>query len=285
MAAVFKLTEGKQVKTLEQLYLERCYLTDEGKPVPHFWAPQPIKSTPFTLYGDERSPVLEEWGVAPVIEKVLALGLELEIPVGEFVNAAVKKDLPTEPFAKKLLSSNAADEARHYEGFNSAVAAYGVCSSVIDEAKAIASQFKETANSCHPLEPAQILEVGIFLVTLGFLRLAGGKELATMAARISEDESRHTVTNRTTLYLMGINPAKPGERLRSLTHQTLDWIFGGLNIPEEEVGEEFNKDFCIRASDELITTGRAIDYDSVIFLVDHFLPFESRNKDLYSRSY
>ncbi len=274
------------MKTLEQLYLDRCYLTvEDGKPIPHFWSPNPVKKVLYTLYGDDNSPILEEWGVAPVIEKILALGLELEIPVGEFVNAATKKDLPTEPFAKKLLSSNAADEARHYEGFDSAATAYGVRSSVVDEAKAIASRFKETTDSCHPLEPAQILEVGIFLVTLGFLRLAGGKELATMAARISEDESRHTVANRTTLYLMGINPAKPPGVLRNLTLQTLDWVFDGLNIPEEEVGEEFNKDFCIRASNELITTGRAVDYDSVVFLTDHLLPFECKNVDLYSRSY
>lgn len=272
------------MKTLKQLYLERCYLTDEGKPVPHFWAPQPIKSAPFTLYGDERSPVLEEWGVAPVIEKVLALGLELEIPVGEFVNAATKKDLPAEPFAKKLLASNAADEARHYEGFYSAAIAYGIRAEVAAQAKAIAAQFK-TINSCHPLEPAQILEVGLFLITLGFLRLAGGKELATMAARISEDESRHTLGNRTALYLMGINPAKPPKRLISLTDQVIDWTFGNLNIPEEEVGEKFNKDFCLRASHELIATGYAADYDSVVFVADHTLPFEVRNRDLYSRSY
>jgi hypothetical protein len=84
---------------------------------------------------------------------------------------------------------------------------------------------------------------------------------------------------------MGINPAKPPGVLRNLTLQTLDWVFDGLNIPEEEVGEEFNKDFCIRASNELISTGRAVDYDSVVFLCDHLLPFECRNKDLYSRSY
>jgi hypothetical protein len=273
------------VKTIEQLYLDRCYLTDEGKPVPHFWSPNPIKKVSYTLYGDDTSPVLEEWGVSPVIEKVLALGLRLEIPVGEFVNAAAKKDLPDDPFVKRLLTSNVSDEARHYEGFNSACRNYGVGSRFIQEAQEIEARWKEAVSTCHPLEVAQVLEVGIFLVTLGILRIAGGKELATMAARISEDESRHTVSNRTVLYMMGIDPTNPPKRLRSLTYETLDWVLDGLDISEEDVGEQFNKDFCIRASDELIETGRAVDYDSVIFLSDHFLPFECRNIDLYSRSY
>jgi hypothetical protein len=273
------------VRTIEQLYLERCYKNDDGRFVPNFWVPQPVKLSPFTLYGDDNSPVLDEWGVGSVIEKILALGLRLELPVGEFVNAATKKDLPDDPFIKKLLTSNVSDEARHYEGFSSACRNYGVRDCVIEETKTIESYWQATVNDCHPLETAQVLEVGIFLVTLGILRVAGGKELATMAARISEDESRHTVSNRTALHIMGIDPTNPPKRLRSLTYETLDWVLEGLDIPEDEVGEPFNKDFCLRASEELIRTGRALDYDSVVFLADHLLPFECRNIDLYSRGY
>lgn len=266
----------------EQLYLDRCVkIGNEFKPT--FWNPQEIAQEELCLYGDEDSIVEPEWGCKETILKLIALGLELELEVGEFIREAGKRDLPDDPYLKKLLQSNIADEAKHFKGFVYAKEVYPVSSQDLTEASNLRIHWQELAQTEHPLLVAMALEIGVFLPFLGCSRLFGGKSLATLSRKIAEDEFRHILTNRTLLDYMGIDAWNLPLKVNRLIGETIDWAIAGLNIPEAEVDTEFNLDFVLQASRELITTGEAVDYDDVCFMADHVLPFEVSNKSQYDR--
>ena len=269
--------------SFEQLYQSRCYLQGEQWK-PHFWQPEPIKPEPFTLYGDERSPVRDEWGVETAISKMLALGIHLELPVGEFVTAATQKDLPDIPVISLLLKSNIADEARHLKGFQLADAVYKTSEQHLGEASSISNRWSETIERYHPLLPAMVLEIGVFLITLGCFRLFGGKSLATMSAKIALDEFRHVSTNRSTLLALGLDAWNPPIELQELSRQTLAWCLGEIDIPSRYVGEKFTLDFLLQSSQSLLATGEASAFNETVYIADHVLPFEVSNKSQYSRS-
>lgn len=270
--------------TIEQVYLERCYLGEHGRPVPHYWEAKAFPHTPFTLWGDDRLLVHRDWGVWETIELIIASQLELEIPVGDFVLEAVRKDLPAGKIWKPLLKSNSADEHRHLQGFEFAEAVYPVSQEARDKCVAIAARWRDAQKRYHPLLVPMVLEVGVFLVSLGILRIVGGRALMNLAAQIARDEGRHTTTNVTALLELGIDPYHPPKELDDLRRDTLEVLVEQIDVPEREVGDRLNLDFLIRASDELIYTGDAEDFTDMSFVVDRHLPFEIDNNQLYSRA-
>ena len=64
-------------------------------------------------------------GGEDVIQRALALRC-LEIPVGDFISDAMKKDLPEIEGCKELLLSNVKDEENHDIALNFAAKAHGV---------------------------------------------------------------------------------------------------------------------------------------------------------------
>lgn len=272
------------MRTIEDVYLERCYIGEGGKPVPHFWVSKPFPATPLTLYGDDRLPVREEWGVREALELIIGSQLELEIPVGECVLEAAKGELPTGQVWKLLLKSNSADEPRHLQGFEHAAAVYPVSQAVREQCRAIAVRWQDAHKRYHPLMVPMVLEVGVFLVALGVLRIVGGRSLMSLASKIAEDESRHTTTNVSALIALGIDPYHPPQELENLRRDTLEILVGGLDVPERAVGDRLNLDFLMRASNELISTGDAEDFTDISFVVDRHLPFEIDNNLLYTRA-
>lgn len=273
----------KYVSPYQQLYLERCAIVDDT-PKPVFWQPQAVPRDSFCLYGDQNLPVQPDWNCDRVINKLLALGLELELEVGEFVKSAQSKsDIPDDPFVKKLLQSNIADEAKHFKAFDYARKSYNVDLENVREASNLRELWQFLTNKEHPLLIAMALEIGVFLPFLGCSRLFGGKAIATMAKRIAEDEYRHIITNRTLLDDIGIDAWNLPKSILSAIRQTIAWAIDDLNIPESMVDEDFNLDFVLRASQELIETGQAQDLDDVCFVADHILPFEVSNASQYDR--
>ncbi len=264
--------------TFSELYADRCYVNQQGDLKPHFWKPQPIERTDFTLFADETMVCEESWGVSQVCDRILALGLHLEIPVGEFVNQASKRDLPQDAVMHNLLKSNIADEAVHYKGFVNAVESYNTTWASLKDAANCAEHWQNL--TCHPIEAAQALETGIFLDTLGFLRLAGGKSLVEMASQIARDEYRHVATNRGILAALGY-PMMPD--FWNLVEETLSWVFEGLNIPKSAVGIKIDTGFFVNAGRSLLTTGEARQLDDLVNYAAHKLPFEIGNAKLYSR--
>ena len=266
----------------QELYLERCVKTDSGYK-PTFWNPQPVVTESFCLYGDESMTVDPQWSCDKVINRLIALGLELELEVGEFVRDASAKDLPQDDHLKKLLQSNIADEAKHYKGFVYAREAYPVSNKSLTEAANIRSQWQTLANIEHPLLIAMAMEIGVFLPFLGCTRLFGGKSLATLSRKVAEDEYRHILTNRTLLDDLEIDAWNLPTSVNKLIQETVAWAIDDLYIPDSEVDEDFDLDFVLRASKELITTGEAQDYDDLVYVADHVLPFEVSNASQYDR--
>ena len=268
-----------------KLYHSRC-IEDSGKHKPHFWMPQAIKPTPFTLFGSSNLSVMPEWRVEKTIGKILALNLNLELPVGDFIDAATKRDLPDLPGLKLLLKSNISDEARHYKGFEYAVEAYSVDPLDLKEAKIIAAAWNQKMEYYHPVLLATALEIKIFLVALGCLRLFGGAELARMARKISEDEFRHTKTNRSLLIELGIDGYTLPSDIEQLVSDTLYWLVCDLNLEGKAVYSDRNfidYQFLQQASDQLMTYGYAPEFDELVFCADDAAPFEVDNAKLYDR--
>jgi hypothetical protein len=263
--------------TFAQLYTDRCY-EKEGKLIPHYWKPSEILNEPPCLFADESSPIDSNWGVESVISRVLALGLHLELPVGEFIAEASKQDLPQDPILAKLLKSNIADEARHYRGFELASEVYPIAPMDLVEAKIVTAEWQSI--NCHAIEAAQALETGVFLATLGFLRLAGGKSLCKMASQIARDEYRHVATNRGILVALDY-PLMPN--FWGTVENTLLWLFDGLNIPKSATGMKVDCDFFVNSGKSLLLTGEARKLDDLVGFVHHNLPFEISNSELYSR--
>lgn len=262
--------------TFQALYDSRCVKKGE-KLVPAFWKPQPIESTPLTLFADDTCPVDPAWGCEVVIERIIALGLCCEIPVGEFVKNA-NRDL-ADPILPTLLRSHVADEAAHDLGFRLAADAYPVGDDVAVQARDIAGRWRSVAS--HPIVPAAALEVGVFLVSLGAMRLFGGNSLSHMAAQIAKDEYRHVAVNMAVMRGFGLDFT---DEILSLIRSTVAWVFNGLNIPESDTGILVNREFFLRASNELVVTGSARDLDDLINYTDYTAAFEVSNANLYSRS-
>lgn len=272
--------------TFTGLYNKRC--NNEG--VPHFWNPSPIKSTvPFTVFGTTKQ-CPEEWGVRLIMERMIALGLLLEVPVGQWVSDGLRREItrlkehPEGHTAYLLLRSNVRDEGAHAKGFRYAAQAYAPRHEVIQESETIADAWLN--NPEHPIAKACLAELRVFLCTLGAMRLFGGDGLAKMSEGIAFDEARHVRTGMLTLHTMGRNPNAVEPSLTKLTKDTLDWIFGDFSVAGKYFGEDytFDKDFMIRSSDELATTGKAKQLDSTLQVSRHTLPFETSNAYYKERS-
>lgn len=264
--------------TFQSLYDSRC-VNHNGKSTPIFWKPQPVKYQPLTLFSDDSCPCEPDWQCEDVISRIIALGLHCEIPVGEFVQQAGKRDLPDDPILPVLLRSHVADEAAHDLGFRLIQKVYPVSEIHLAEAQAIAKEWQSI--QAHPIVLAAALEVGVFLASLGALRLFGGNSLSHVAANIAMDEFRHVAVNMAVMLGLGLEFTM---KILKLIEETVSYIFENLSIPESETGMTVDREFFLRASHELVHTGHAADLDSLIIYTNHYVPFELSNKERYSRS-
>ena len=264
--------------TFQSLYASRC-TTKNDKLVPVFWKPQPIALDPLTLFADDDCPTKPEWQCNDAIQRIIALGLHCEIPVGEFVQDAGKGDLPSDPILPTMLRSHVADEAAHDLGFKLAAEKYKPGEQHLVDAKFLANQWQSLPS--HPIVPAAALEVGVFLASLGAMRLFGGNSLSHMASQIARDEYRHVAVNMAVMRGLGL---EFNTRILNLIDDTVSWVFTDLNIPAHETGIVVDREFFRRSSCELIETGTARDLDDLTSYTSHYLPFEISNAALYSRA-
>jgi hypothetical protein len=264
--------------TFQSLYASRCTLKDD-KLIPNFWKPQPIAHHPLTLFADDDCPVDTDWECSDVIQRIIALGLHCEIPVGEFVQNAGKGDLPSDPILPVMLRSHVADEAAHDLGFRLAAEKYTPRGQYLAEARELAIDWQMTPVD-HPIVPAAALEVGVFLASLGAMRLFGGNSLSHMASQIARDEYRHVAVNMAVMKGLGLSFS---DRILNLVDDTVSWVFTDLNIPESETGITVDREFFRRSSRELVATGSARDLDDLTNYCNHYLPFEISNAALYTR--
>jgi hypothetical protein len=180
------------------------------------------------------------------IYRALALRC-LELPVKEFLQQGLEKELPKTPGVIEALQSNQLDEDRHDQAFEYIVQAHGTDPKAEREAKHILKSWIEAPE--HPLLKAAILERSVFFVLLPFYRNVGDIGMRTTAADISRDEQTHVAIHHMVCKELGIKTTPNLDRLR---RATVAWVMDGLN------GEKWlSKDFWISQSDSLYTRGKA----------------------------
>lgn len=246
------------------MYLQLTY--DQLEQSRRRWEPYPLAYVPFETY---------EGNIPAVLERCIALGLYLELPVAEWVGEATKKELPISRAARTTLGRNIADEAVHYKGFKYADMTYRVPVMTLHEAEQIGSIWEN--HPSHPLEKACLAETGVFLASLSIMRLFGGQSLANLAGEVSRDEQRHVATNRGILLDLNINPANPEPSLKALQEDTLSWLTQGLIVSDMGI----DSDFFASQSDQLITQGHAPELDELTDHSNYVPPFERANVRLY----
>lgn len=209
-------------------------------------------------------------GVPETVSKVIALALVLELPVGDWIAQATKKELPVDDVTMKLLLSNIGDETLHYRAFNFAAQDY-----LLENYKDTEAIFAEwNVDDYHPIMKAAYAEMGVFLVSLSILRLFGGESLSMLAANVSRDEMRHVATNRGVLADIG-HDFKQVAAIDRVVEKTLDWLLWDLKVPG------LDKDFFMRQSKLLISDGYAPELEELTNVADDLSFFESPNALIY----
>lgn len=161
-------------------------------------------------------------GGEDVIKRALALRC-LEIPVGDFINEAMRGDLPEDLGCKKLLQSNVIDEEKHDIALNYAAQAHKIPNKIEKEAQKIRDTWLELDR--HPILKAVVLERSVFFVLLPIFRFLGDTGLRTTSADISRDEQTHVAANTLVCEALGLQSDKA---LNSLRRATVSWVLQSL---------------------------------------------------------
>lgn len=257
--------------TFSNLLQNRCN-SETGKP--EYWKPTKPKHAPFQWDG---------YGIPEVVERVLALQMALELPVGKFVSEASKTELPVSATIKKLLLSNVGDENVHERAFRYASEVYPISKKIFFEAEAIAQVWIGAAG--HPIEKPTLLECGVFTPALAFLQVCGGQALQGVAAQVAKDEQRHVATNRGAMRKLGMDPGNPAPYLEVCCRETLDWLFDGLSVPTSAKGPwffevNFDKDFLIEESANLVRYALSPGLNQLLTGASIYVPpFEKENAE------
>jgi hypothetical protein len=190
-------------------------------------------------------------GAEDVLARALALRA-LEIPVGNFIEAATKKEIPATSL--ELLESNIVDEIRHDQALQYAADSFGNRLHNYDkEASAIVNAWVNAPE--HTVLKAMVLERSVFFVLLPILRFLGNSALRTVSSDISMDEQIHVVTNSLFCKDMGIELTTNLDRLRKTT---VAWMVDKVGeVTAAANPNHASKDFWIRQSDSLLYRGVA----------------------------
>jgi len=173
----------------------------------------------------------------------------LELPVKEFLQQGLEKELPDKPGVMEALLSNQQDEDKHDLGLSYVVAAHGTNPKAEREAQAIRKAWLEAPE--HPILKASILERSVFFVLLPFFRFNGDMGLRTLAADISRDEQTHVAIHGMVAHDLGL---KSTPNLNKLRKATVHWVMDGLGQSENKW---LDKDFWLMQSDSLYSKGKA----------------------------
>ncbi len=187
-------------------------------------------------------------GAEEAIRRALCLR-HLELPVREFLQQGLEKDLPKTPGVREALLSNQLDEERHDQALNYVVAAHGTNPKAEAESQHILKAWLEAPE--HPILKAAILERSVFFVILPFFRFNGDIGIRTTAADISRDEQTHVAVHSMVCSELGLKSTSSLNRLR---RATVGWVVDALSSSENKY---LDKDFWLRQSDSLYERGKA----------------------------
>tara|TARA_R100001082_G_scaffold308_1_gene161 strand:+ start:15795 stop:16550 length:756 start_codon:yes stop_codon:yes gene_type:complete len=201
------------------------------------WTPVAVKADALLKGGEE------------VIQRALALRC-LEIPVGDFINDAMKGDLPDVKGCKELLISNVKDEDKHDIALNFAAKAHKVPQKFEHQASLIKDAWLEIDR--HPVLKAVILERSVFFVLLPIFRFLGDTGLRTISADISRDEQTHVCANTLVCEALGL---KSDKTLNNLRRATVSWVLDPLQ--GKASNKHLSSNFWLKSSDNLYLNGKA----------------------------
>ena len=189
-------------------------------------------------------------GSEETIYRALAIR-HMELPVGEFIKEALKKEIPEH--ARELLELNVKDELKHDKALGYIAKALGVNEQA--EAEALRLRDAWEVHPDHTITKALVAERAIFFVLLPFFRFNGDAGLRTVSADISRDEQIHVATNSLVCRELGVLPSPSLDKLRKAT---INWILQPLGINTED--KYLDKKFWLDASDSLMYQGKAPEF-------------------------
>ena len=186
-------------------------------------------------------------GSEETLRRALAIR-HMELPVGEFIQDALKNDVPTA--SRDLLLSNVKDEEKHDLALGYIADAFGVD----EKAEAEAIRLREAWNSHpdHTILKAMVAERAIFFVLLPFFRFNGDAAMRTVSADISRDEQVHVASNSLVARELGLTVSPSLDKLRKAT---INWILQPLGINTTD--KYLDKNFWLDSSDRLMYEGKA----------------------------
>ena len=185
-------------------------------------------------------------GAEETIHRALALR-HMELPVGDFINEALEKNVPDS--ARQLLLSNVKDEENHDLALGYIANAYGVDEKA--EAEALRLQKAWIDHPDHTITKAMVAERAIFFVLLPFFRANGDAGMRTVSADISRDEQVHVACNSLVQKELGLNISPSLDKLRKAT---MAWVLQPLGRNESRF---LDKKFWQDSSDRLMYEGKA----------------------------
>ena len=201
------------------------------------WSPVPVSAGKLKEGGED------------VILRALSLRA-LEIPVGNFIDSAMKGDLPDDAHVKDLLRSNVKDEEKHDVALGYAAEAHGVPERYEQEAQVITKSWVEHA--AHPVLKARVLETSVFFVLLPIFRYLGDTGLRTISQDVSRDEQGHVKTNNQICKDLGLEPDNTMDDLR---RATVSWVLQSLPANSNE--RHLSKEHWYESSTSLYHHGKA----------------------------
>mgnify|MGYP001372187996 FL=1 len=189
-------------------------------------------------------------GAEETIKRALAIR-HMELPVGDFISEALKKEVPS--LARELLESNVKDEIKHDIALGYIAEVNGTDSQSEKEAIKLRDAWIEHPD--HTLLKALVAERAIFFVLLPFFRFNGDAALRTVSADISRDEQIHVGSNSIVCAELGLSASPSLDRLRKAT---INWILEPLGINTTD--KYLDKKFWLDASDRLMYEGKAPEF-------------------------
>lgn len=189
-------------------------------------------------------------GAEDTLKRCLALRT-LELPVKEMLQQGLERELPDDPGIIPALRSNQADEDKHDLALNYIVDAHGVDERAEREAERIRKAW--LSDPSHPILKTAILERSVFFVLLPFFRFNGDMGIRTVASDISRDEQTHTLIHAMVAHDLGEKTTPALDKLRKAT---VHWAMDQLGVSDNKY---LNKDFWLRASDNLYHQGKATE--------------------------
>lgn len=223
------------------------------------WTPTPVTATKLKEGGED------------VIKRALSLR-SLEIPVGDFINSAMKGDLPDSPGVLELLKSNVEDEQKHDLALNNAAKVHNIPARYEKEAQVITKQWVEL--DAHPCLKAKVLESSVFFVLLPIFRTLGDKGLRSVQQDIGRDEVVHVAANTQICNELKVSNKKALDNLR---RATINWVVQSLQGEHSDV--HLSGNWWTQRSDDLYAKGKTHEFNFTrVSVMPAF--FEADNNDL-----